>query len=110
MLYGLLAAGVVIMILGAGLKWQTSRLEDCKADVGRLEASIAAQTAAVEALRAEADRKAKAAAQALAAASGKARVWEDNAARLRAAMTAVRPAGEAAPTDCGSAWREIRKP
>ena len=109
-LYALLAAGVVILLLGAGLKWQTSRLEDCKADVGRLEAAIAVQNAAVEAMRAEAAKKQAAASKALAGATQKARTWEDNAARLRAVLTAPRPAGEAAPTDCKAAWREIRKP
>lgn len=106
MMYGLLAAGVVILVLGALLKWQTSRLEDCNADKGRLEAAIAAQNAAVEALRAESARKAADGARALAAASGRAKVWEDNAARLRAVLTAPR---KDAPTDCKSAWTEIRK-
>ena len=79
------------------------RLDACKA-------SVEAQNKALADLKAAADAKAARAAQALAGATQKARVWEDNAARLRAVLTAPRKAGEAAPTSCDAAWAEIRKP
>ena len=73
------------------------------------EASVKAQNDALAALKAAGDAKAARAAQALAGATQKARVWEDNAARLRAVLTAPRKAGEAVPTTCEAAWKEIRK-
>jgi hypothetical protein len=45
--------------------------------------------------------------EALRKAEGRAKVWEDNASRLRAALTMRKPDG---PTDCKAAWQEIRKP
>ena len=74
------------------------------------EGAVKAQNEALAALKAAADAKAARAAQALAGATQKAKVWEDNAARLRAVLTAPRKAGEAAPTSCDAAWAEIRKP
>ena len=79
------------------------QIDSCKADVQR-------QNDALEALRKAGAEKQARAAQALAGATQKARVWEDNAARLRAVLTAPRKAGEAAPTSCDAAWAEIRKP
>ena len=76
----------------------------------KCEGDVKAQNDALAALKAEADKKQARAAQALAGATQKARVWEDNAARLRAVLTAPRKAGEAAPTSCEAAWKEIRKP
>ena len=71
---------------------------------------IAKQNEALAALaKVQAEKQAKAA-QALAGATKKARVWEDNAAKLRAVLTAPRKAGEAVPTDCKAAWDEIRRP
>lgn len=56
----------------------------------------------------ESARKQAAASKALASATQKARTWEDNAARLRAVLTAPRKAGEVAPTTCEAAWAAIR--
>lgn len=110
------AAGVVILGLGIALKVQSARLESCQADRVKLEAQarilgaqIAEQNRAVQALREAGIRKEAAAAQALASATQRARTWQDNAARLRAVLTAPRPAGEPAPVSCADAWKEIRK-
>ena len=73
------------------------------------EASVKAQNDALDTLKAEATRKQAAAAQALSKATMKAEVWEQDAGRLRAILTAPRKAGEAVPTTCESAWAEIRK-
>ena len=114
-IFGILIAGIVLVGSLAGFvamerkaggdavraKLQP-KLEAC-------QASVDAQNAALEALRKAQAEKAARAAQALAGATRKARVWEDNAARLRAVLTAPRKAGEAVPTSCEAAWKEIRK-
>ena len=76
------------------------KLDSCSAEVEK-------HNAATKALAEESARKAKEAATALAKASAKGKVWEDNAARLRAVLTAPRKAGE---DTCSAAWAEIRKP
>jgi septal ring factor EnvC (AmiA/AmiB activator) len=114
---GLLAYALVgIAFLGAlgGLYYKVSsdgydrgvasvqpKLDACQAD-------IAKQNDALAALQAEQAKKQAAAAQALASATQKARVWQDNAAKLRAVLTAPRKAGEAAPVSCAAAWETIR--
>ena len=70
------------------------------------EGTVKAQNDALAALKAEADAKAAKAAQALAKASQKAKVWEDNASRLRKVLTDRKPD---APMSCTEAWKEIRK-
>lgn len=114
--WGAIGAVVVILGLGIALKVQSARLESCQADRVKLEAQakvlgaqIAEQNRAVEKLASEGVKKAKEAAKALRRAEGRAQVWADNAARLRAVLTATRPAGEAVPTSCEAAWQEIRK-
>ena len=102
-------------VIGAGYhQVKKSGADEVRAELQpKLEAcegAVKAQNEALAALKAEADKKQARAAQALAGATQKARVWEDNAARLRAVLTAPRKAGEEAPTDCRSAWAEIRKP
>ena len=76
----------------------------------KCEGDLKAQNEALDALKAAGEAKAKAAAKALAGASERAKVWEDNAARLRAVLTAPRKAGDKAPESCVEAWAEIRKP
>ena len=114
-IFGILIAGIVLVGSLAGFvamerkaggdavraKLQP-KLEAC-------EGAVKAQNEALAALKAAADAKAKAASKALAKASKDAKTWEDNAARLRAVLTAPRKAGEAAPTSCAEAWSEIRK-
>ena len=111
--YGLLALGILGMLGGIVYKIREGGYDKARAELlPQLEAckaSVAAQNAALEALRAEGAKKQARAAQALAKASESAKVWEDNAARLRAVLTAPRKAGDAAPTSCEAAWREIRK-
>lgn len=111
--YALVALAVVGTLSGIAWKIRESGKDAVRAElqpqIDACQAAIAAQNAAVEALRAEAAKRQAAASKALAGATQKARTWEDNAARLRAVLTAPRPAGEAAPTDCKAAWQEIRK-
>ena len=72
------------------------------------EGAVKAQNDALAALKAAADAKAKAASQALAKAEAKARVWDDQAKRLRAILTQPRASGPA-PTTCDAAWKAIRE-
>lgn len=111
LLPGLAIAGALAL---AGV--QTLRLKGCQADVATHKAqvailgtSLAEQNRAVEALKAESALRAARSAMALRKAEDKARVWDDQARRLTAVLTAPRPAGEAAPTDCRSAWSVIRE-
>lgn len=109
---GLAAIGIALALAFGGI--QTYRLNGCQADSAKLTAQVTVmgaqigeQNRAVEALAADAAKKQAAAAQALAKATGRAKVWEDNAARLRAVLTA--PMAADAPTDCAAAWTEIRR-
>lgn len=113
MAWAALAAGVVILGLGVALKVQSARLESCQADRVKLEAQarilgaqLSEQNRAVEALRAAGIAKAKEAAKALAKAEGRALVWEADSARWRAVLAGRKPTD---PTDCKTAWTEIRK-
>ena len=74
------------------------KLDQCTGEIEK-------QNAAVAALAAESARKAQAASQALAKAKVSAKVWEDDAARLRAALTGRKPSD---PQDCKAAWATIR--
>ena len=102
-LMGLLLAAVGIQT--ARLNWcQNGRAAD-QAKITVLGAQIAEQNRAVEALQAAGVAKAKEAAKALAKAEGRARVWDDQAKRLTALLTAPKPQG----AGCREAWAEIRK-
>ena len=115
-IFGILIAGIVLV---GGITGFVAMERKAGGDAVRaklqpqLEAcqgAVKAQNEALAALKAAGDAKQAKAAQALAGATRKARVWEDNAALLRAVLTAPRKAGEAAPTSCDAAWVEIRKP
>lgn len=106
-------AGIAIALSLAFGGIQTYRLNSCQAAVAVQRAQVAIlgseldeQNRAVEALEEEGARKAKEASQALAKATAKGRVWQDNATRLQAVLTARKPDG---PKDCRTAWEEIRK-
>lgn len=83
------------------------KLDACNTQVATMGGQIKEQNAAVDALKAAGEQKAKEAATALKAAEGKAKVWQDNAVRLQGVLTARKPDG---PKDCKAAWEEIRKP
>ena len=114
-------AGIVIAVMGsiAGViyAWTsyTDGLDQRGYDRGKAElqpaltkceGDLKAQNAALDALKAAGEAKAKAAAKALAGASKKAETWEKQAARLTAVLTGRKPDG---PQDCKAAWAEIRK-
>ena len=108
---GLSAIAIAVCLAFGGI--QTYRLKGCQADSAALKAQvtvmgsqIAEQNRAVEALAAEGAAKAKAAAQALAKAEGRARVWDQHAARLQAVLLTRKPTE----TSCAAAWEAIRKP
>ena len=111
--YAVLALAILGTLSGIAYKIRQGGADSVRAELlpqlQSCQASVEAQNRAVEALRAAGEAKAKAASQALAKASQSAKVWEDNAARLRAVLTAPRKAGEAVPTTCEAAWKEIRK-
>ena len=111
--YGLVALGILGMLGSIVYKIREGGADSVRAELlpqlQSCQASVKAQNDALAALKAEADKKQAMASQALAKASESAKVWEDNAARLRAVLTAPRKSGEAAPTSCVEAWKEIRK-
>ena len=111
-IYAVLALGILGTLAGIGYSIRKAGADAVRAELEpKLQAcadAVKAQNDALAALKAAADAKAKAAAHALAGATQRARTWEDNAARLRAVLTAPRPAGEPAPTDCKAAWDTIR--
>ena len=102
--------------LALALAWgglQTYRLGACQDEVaaaqqtiGALGEQISAQNQAVEALKAESARRLATSAQALRKAEDRARVWDADAARLRAALTARKPTDS---KECKDAWAELRK-
>lgn len=106
MLYALAAAAVITVGALGYAKVQHSGKEAALARVDALNVQIKAQNDAVDALKAEADARQAAARKALAKATGAAKVWEDNAVRLQAALTNRKADG---PQDCKAAWQEIRK-
>ena len=111
--YGLLALAILGTLAGIGYSIRKAGADAVRAELqpklDECAAAVQRQNDAIARLHEEAAKKQAAAAQALAGATRKARVWEDNAARLRAVLTAPRKAGEAAPTSCDAAWAEIRK-
>ena len=82
------------------------KLTACQNYSKGLEGRITEQNAAVDKLAKDGAAKAKAASQAIAKATEGAKVWEDNAARLRAVLTARKPDGD---KTCTGAWVEIKK-
>lgn len=100
------AAGIVIVLLMLAVKVQTARLASCHKELAVLEVKVKAQNDAIDALKAESDRKQAAAAKALAKAESKAKVWDDQAKRLAEVLTNRKADG---PKDCNSAWTEIRR-
>lgn len=112
LVYGLLALAILGALGGIGYSIRKAGYDAAEAkylpQIEQCHGEIKRQNDAVAALKAESDRKQARAAQALAGATQRARTWEDNAARLRAVLTAPRKAGEAAPTTCEAAWATIR--
>ena len=110
--YAVLALGILGTLAGIGYSIRKAGADAVRADLQpKLEAcagEVEKHNAAAKAMAEESARKAKAASQALAAATVKGRVWEDQAMRLQRVLTAPRKAGEAAPTDCKAAWDAIR--
>ena len=107
-------AGIAIAFCLAFGGVQTWRLHSCQADAAAVKAQVTVlgaqigeQNRAVEALQAAGVAKAKESAQALAKAEGRAKVWDEQAKRLQAALTGRKPTDA---TDCKAAWQEIRKP
>lgn len=113
-IYAVLALAILGTLAGIGYSIRKAGADAVRAELQpKLEAcegAVKAQNDALAALKAEADKKQAAASKALAKASKDAKTWEDNAARLRAVLTAPRPDGKAAPTDCKAAWAAIREP
>lgn len=81
----------------------TEAVNEYQPKLDAAQQQIKAQNEAVEKLRQEASRKASEGARALKDATARGKVWEDNALRLQAAIQR-----KDAPSDCGSAWRDIR--
>ena len=109
----ILLPGIAIAAAVAVAGVQSMRLSSCQAEVaaaqqtiGALGADLEAQSAAVKKLAEEGAAKAREAAKALRKAEDRARVWDADAARLRAALTARKPDG---PQTCAEAWKELRK-
>ena len=105
------AIAVALALAWGGL--QTWRLDRCQGEVaaaqqtiGALGADLKAQNAAVAKLAAEGAAKAATAAVALRKAEDRARVWDQQARKLRDALTNRKPTDS---TDCKSAWNEIRQ-
>ena len=107
---GLAAIAIAFALAFGGI--QTYRLKGAQADSAKLTAQVTVmgaqigeQNRAVEALAAEGARKAQEASKALAKAEGRALVWDEQAKRLRAILTARKPTE----TSCTAAWEAIRK-
>lgn len=110
--YAVLALGILGTLAGIGYSIRKAGADSVRAELQpKLDAcavEVEKHNAAARAMAEESARKAKEAARALAAAKVKGKVWEDQAARLTAVLTAKRPPDKPAPTDCRSAWNEIR--
>ena len=106
-------AGIAIAFCLAFGGVQTWRLHSCQADSASLKSQvtvmgsqIAEQNRAVESLRVDSIRKQAQSAQALAKAEGRAKVWDEQAKRLQAALTSRKPTDS---KECKDAWAELRK-
>jgi len=113
LIYLYVAAAIAFVSLGAYAKLEHSgkvaaqaQTEACNTARVAMGEQIKQQNSAVEALQAAGVAKAATAAKALAKAEVRAKVWDDQAKRLQAALTARKPDG---PKDCKAAWQEIRK-
>ena len=102
---------VLMALLLAAIGIQTLRLDWCQkgraedqARITVLGAQIAEQNRAVEELQRQGVAKATEAAKALRKAEGRVKVWDANAARLRAILTARKPEEV---KSCSDAWVEI---
>lgn len=104
----LLYAGAAIIILGMlggiGYKVRQAGADSVRAE---LQPKLTACQTQISALAAETAQKQATSAQALRKAEGRAKVWEDNSARLRTVLTSRKPDG---PKDCKAAWETIRDP
>lgn len=78
------------------------KLDACAGEVEK-------HNAAAKAMAEESAKRQAAASKALANASASAKVWEGQASRLTAVLTAPRPAGEPVQTTCEAAWKAIRE-
>ena len=114
MIYVYAAVAIAFLALGAYAKIEHSgkleaqaQTEACNTARVAMGEQIKQQNAAVDSLKATADAKQATAAQALAKAEGRAKVWTDNATRLQAVLTNRKPTDA---KDCRSAWADIRKP
>jgi hypothetical protein len=102
---------VIMGLLVAAIGVQTLRLDYCQkaraedqAKITVLGERIKEQNRAVEALAAESARKQATSAQALRKAEERAKVWDGQARRLTALLTAPKPEG----AGCQEAWTAIR--
>ena len=102
--YGLIALAILGTLGGIGYKVRQAGADSVRAE---LQPKLTACQTQITALADETARKQAASVQALRKAEGRAKVWEDNSARLRKALTSRKPDG---PQDCKAAWQEIRKP
>lgn len=102
LLYGFLA-----LALMGGIGYGYTVVKDSGRDEVRaeLQPKLTACQTQIQSLADETARKQAASVQALRKAEGKAKVWEDNAALLRKALTSRKPTD---PQDCKSAWETIR--
>lgn len=107
--YAVLALGILGMLAGIGYSIRKAGADAVRAELQpKLEACGAEVEKHNQAARVMAEESAKrqaAAAHALRVASSKAKVWEDNAAKLRDALTNRKPTD---PQDCKAAWDVIR--
>ena len=108
--YAVLALGILGALGGIGYSVRKAGADSVRAELqpklDAANASIKAQNAALDALKAAGEAKAAAAAKALQKASERAKTWEQQASRLTAVLTNRKPD---APQDCKAAWAEIRK-
>ncbi len=111
MIYAYIVAGLAFLAVAGYAKIQHSgkleaqaKVEACETKVNAMGEQIKQQNAAVDSLKTEADAKAATASKALAKAEGRAKVWDEDAKRLRAILTSRKDA----PKDCKAAWGDIR--
>lgn len=106
MIWAFVIAGVICIASLGYAKIEHSSKVAAEAETKACASQLTAQNSAIEAWRAEGAKKAQDAAKALAKATGKAKVWEDNALRLQTVLANRKPTD---PQDCKAAWQEIRK-
>ena len=104
LIYGLIALGIIGGVAGLVAYERKAGGDSVRAD---LQPKLASCQTQIASLAEETKQKQATSAQALRKAEGRAKVWEDNSARLRAVLTSRKPSD---PQDCKAAWAEIRKP